>query len=225
MSVDEKNNSEALQVRERIIDAAEQLFADQGFDAVSLRQITTRADVNLAAVNYYFGSKAGLVIEVLRRVAEPINEGRMQMLQEQQAKADGKPVEIEAILYAFLAPLLESVNGSGDSHQVAMKLAGRCMGESGADMPEALKCLFCKTVDLFCEALSLALPTLSEAEISWRMHFTVGAMLYAVTKHETLVILSEGRVKADDADQLLGELVAFTAGGWRAENAKKGGEQ
>lgn len=227
MSAVEKNNPEALEVRDRILDAAEELFAEQGFDAVSLRQITTQAAVNLAAVNYYFGSKGGLVVEVLARVVGPINQRRMEMLDQAEAEvksqAEGRSVEVENILQAVFLPVIISMNESEHSRLVVMKLAGRCMSEAGSEMPEAMKCLFRKVADRFCAALSLSLPHLSETEVFWRMHFTVGSMLYALTQHETLVSLSDGKVAADDAEKALAQLVAFTAGGLRAENAKLGG--
>ncbi|MFK5924376.1 MAG: TetR/AcrR family transcriptional regulator [Verrucomicrobiota bacterium] len=225
MSVPEKNQPEASEVRERILDAAEELFADQGFDSVSLRQITTRADVNLAAVNYYFGSKGGLVVEVLARVVGPINQRRLQMLDEAETQAADEAVEVETILAAVFRPVIVSMNESEHSRQVVMKLAGRCMSEAGSEMPEAMRCLFREVADRFCAALSKALPRLSSAEVFWRMHFTIGSMLYALTQHETLVLLSDGKVLADDAEKALEELVAFTAGGLRAQNAKKGAEK
>jgi AcrR family transcriptional regulator len=214
-----KEIQEGSEARNRILDAAEKLFADQGFEAVSLRQITTQAEVNLAAVNYYFGSKEGLIIEVLARVVGPINERRLAMLDEAEAEVSGKPVEIERILEAVFLPIISSMNESEHSRQVVLKLAGRCMSESGDEMPEAMLRIFREVADRFCGALFLALPHLSKAEVYWRMHFTIGSMLYALVQHETLVSISAGEVVANDAVKALEELVAFTAGGLRAENA------
>ncbi len=223
MSAPEKNSSDCPEVRDRILDAAEELFADQGFDAVSLRQITAQADVNLAAVNYYFGSKGGLIVEVLARVVGPINERRLAMLDEAEASASGKALEVECVLEAVFFPVIALINESDHSRQVFLKLAGRCMGETSNEMPETTARIFREVAERFCAALSLALPHLSEAEVFWRMHFTVGAMLYALTQHETLVLLSDGHIVADDAEKAMRELIAFTAGGLRAENAEKGG--
>lgn len=214
-----KNINEGLETRDRILDSAEELFAVQGFESVSLRQITAKAEVNLAAVNYYFGSKEGLIIEVLARVVGPINERRLAMLDEAEAQFAGKPVEIERILEAIFLPIISSMNESEHSRQVVLKLAGRCMSEPGDEMPEAMLRIFREVADRFSEALHLALPHLSKAEVYWRMHFIIGSMLYALIQHETLVSISEGEVVADDAVKALEELVAFTAGGLKAENA------
>jgi len=219
MSETEEDVVEGLETRDRVLDAAEKLFADQGFESVSLRQITTQAKVNLAAVNYYFGSKEGLIFEVLARVVGPINERRLAMLDEAEADAKGKPVEVERILEAIFLPVISLMNQSDHSGQVILKLAGRCMGETSAEMPDKMRRIFHGIVNRFSSALALALPHLSEAEVFWRMHFTIGAMLYALVQHETLVLLSGEKVAADDAEKALGELVAFTAGGLRAEKA------
>lgn len=218
MAVPEKDINEGSETRDRILDAAEKLFADQGFEAVSLRQITAQAEVNLAAVNYYFGSKEGLIIEVLARVVGPINEKRLAMLDE--AEAEGKPVEIERILEAIFLPVVSSMNESEHSRQVVLKLAGRCMSETSAEMPETMRRLFREVADRFCSVLLKTLPHLSEAEVFWRVHFSFGSMLYALTQHETLVSVSEGKVHADDAEKAMEELMAFAAGGLRAENAR-----
>ncbi len=222
MASPESNSAEASDTRDRVIDAAEKLFAEQGFEAVSLRQITAQADVNLAAVNYYFGSKEGLIVEVMARVVGPINERRLVMLDEAESEAGGEAVEVKRILEAVFLPLMASMNESEHSRKVMLKLAGRCMSETGSEMPEVVGRLFREVADRFCAALSRALPHLAEAEVYWRMHFTIGAMLYALNQHETLVLLSNGRVEADDAEKALQELVAFTAGGLCAENVSCG---
>ena len=209
---------EGTETRDRVLDAAEKLFAQQGFESVSLRQITTLAKVNLAAVNYYFGSKEGLIFEVLARVVGPINERRLEMLDQAEADAKGKPVVVEYILEAIFLPVISLMNQSDHSSQVVLKLAGRCMSETSAEMPEKMRQSFREVVDRFSSALAFALPHLSEAEVFWRMHFTIGAMLYALVQHETLVLLSKEKVLVDDAEKALEELVAFTAGGLRAEN-------
>lgn len=215
----EKDISVGPDTRDRILDAAEILFADQGFAEISLRQITTHAEVNLAAVNYYFGSKDGLIFEVLARVVGPINERRLAMLDEAESKANGQPVEVERILEALFLPVVSVMNQSDHSGQVVLKLAGRCMSETNAEMPDKIQRIFQELANRFSNALAYALPQLSEAEVFWRIHFTIGAMLYSLVQHETLVLLSEGKVAVDDAEKAMGELVAFTAGGLRAENA------
>ncbi len=220
-----KNSSEGPETRDRVLDAAEVLFAEQGFGGVSLRAITTLAGVNLAAVNYHFGSKDGLVFEVLARVVGPINERRLAMLDAAENEMAGSAVEVERILEAVFVPVISSVNQSDHSRDVVLKLAGRCMNEMGMEMPGKIQQLYREVVDRFKAAFALALPYLSEAEVFWRMHFTTGAMLYSLIQHENLVLLSDGKVSLDDAENVMGELVVFSAAGLRAQNAaERGGE-
>ena len=89
--------------KDRILGAAEELFAQHGFSGTSLRQVTSRADVNIAAVNYHFGSKENLVNEVFRRRMDEMSERRISELRLAQAEHPG---ELEPILAAFIQPAL-----------------------------------------------------------------------------------------------------------------------
>src|SRR5437660_7648714 len=87
--------------KDRILDAAERLLAQHGFEATSLRDITAEADVNLAAVNYHFQSKDALIDAVIARRIEPVNRKRLDML-----AAAGPHASVEQILIAFLQPVM-----------------------------------------------------------------------------------------------------------------------
>jgi AcrR family transcriptional regulator len=89
--------------KDRILGAAEELFAQFGFAGTSLRQVTSRADVNIAAVNYHFGSKENLVNEVFRRRMDEMSERRLNELHQAQEEHPG---ELEPILAAFIQPAL-----------------------------------------------------------------------------------------------------------------------
>src|SRR5690349_7711707 len=90
----------------RILDAAEQLFMEHGFEATSLRSLTAAAGVNLAAVNYHFGSKEELFQAVLTRRLDPMNQERIELLERVEREAGGKPSTVEKILFAMLIPAL-----------------------------------------------------------------------------------------------------------------------
>src|SRR5258706_5167560 len=90
----------------RILDAAEQLFMEHGFEATSMRQLTSAAGVNLAAVNYHFGSKEELFQAVLTRRLDPMNQERIELLQKVEREAGGKPLSCENVLFAMLIPAL-----------------------------------------------------------------------------------------------------------------------
>src|SRR5437762_13635541 len=86
----------------RILDAGEHLFMEHGFEATSLRQLTSAAGVNLAAVNYHFGSKEELFQAVLTRRLDPMNQERIQLLDRLEREAAGKAMSCEKILFAML---------------------------------------------------------------------------------------------------------------------------
>src|SRR5581483_10479047 len=93
------------ETKQKILDAAERLIAEQGYDATSLRQIIGEAGVNLASIHYHFGSKEELLQAVVERRAAPVNAERLDLLARYEAEAGAKPVPIERIFHAFLAPM------------------------------------------------------------------------------------------------------------------------
>src|SRR3954447_22854602 len=92
--------------RDRILDAAEELFMEHGFEATSLRQITTAAEVNLAAVNYHFGSKEELFQSVLTRRLDPMNQERLALLTAYEQRVAPHPLSCEKIMSAMFIPAL-----------------------------------------------------------------------------------------------------------------------
>ena len=118
--------------KQAILEAAQRLFAEDGFESVSLRMLTQEAEVNLAAVNYHFRSKDGLIDAVVESYINPVNEARLLRLQEAQERVgDGMAVSLDEVLDCFMRPVLEAVQRSEVSEKLFFKLLGRCMGERG----------------------------------------------------------------------------------------------
>ncbi len=161
--------------RTRILDAAERLFAEYGFAETSLRRITREAGVNLAAVNYHFGSRERLIHEVFARLVEPVNRERLACLDERRAAAGEAPLPLEQILECLAGPALRR---GGD--RLRMRLAARVLSEPGVYSPEDFHRLFAEIAERFLAELARTLPGLSPAEIAWRFHFFVGALLQAL---------------------------------------------
>jgi AcrR family transcriptional regulator len=160
--------------RERILDEAERLFAERGFDATSLRAITAAAGVNLAAVNYHFGSKQGLLREAMRRRIEPVNAERLRRLDAAIERAGGGVPAVREIIDAFVRPAVEAfVDVEPTCFMGMVRLL--YSGEVGA---EFFRDLFGPVVQRFA-ILQEALPGVSAAELSWRFHFMVGGMVQA----------------------------------------------
>src|SRR5690349_4125132 len=111
--------------KQRILDAAEKLIAEQGYAATSLRQIIAEAGVNLAAVHYHFGSKDELLASLIQRKVGPVNETRLQRLSAYEAEAKGKAVPVRKILDAFLTPM----GHAAGTHPQFVRVMGRVVAE------------------------------------------------------------------------------------------------
>ena len=199
--------------KEVILDAAEQLFSEQGFASTSLRAITAGAKVNLAAVNYHFGSKNDLAKEVLARRLQPLNRERLQRLDELESR--GAP-PLEGIVSAFVGPALNLNRGEGAGEGLK-RLLGRIYAEQPEFLKDLLKEQFGVVVRRFSNALKHALPHLPPADVFWRMHFMVGAMAHTLcTSSNLLHAFSGGLCDPTDIDRVTEQLVAFVSGGLRA---------
>lgn len=207
--------------KNRILDAAETLFSECGFGDVSLRQITTEAGVNIAAVNYHFGSKDKLVIEVMDRVVTPINRQRLALLEEAEAKYGDVPVPVEEILEAMHRPVVDQLKDSGLQTSVYLRLAGRCLSESADHLSDGLVGLFQEVIGRVMAALAKTLPHLSDEDIFWRMHLSFGTMVYALTHEDRLPLISRGAFESSDPEETLQQLIEFTAGGLKAAAGAK----
>lgn len=163
--------------RERILDAAELLFVEHGFTATSLRAIAAEAHVNLAATHYHFGSKVGLLSEVFHRRIAPIDDARIAALDELQSRVESP--DVGSLVRAFLSPLSD-MNRDEDSLQVIPALIGRIHSEPEAISKPLLEGEFSELVQRYIEAMSRALPDVSEADIRWRFHFMIGAMIQLI---------------------------------------------
>lgn len=171
--------SDAPDTKTRILDTAEVLFAEQGFTATSLRDITAAAGVNLAAVNYHFGSKEALLGAVFERRVVPVNAERLRLLALVEAEADGVPA-VDAIVRAFLVPAFQTASESGLREPKFMQLVGRMHSETNSRFREVFLGLFVDVRDRFTAALRRALPDVPDDEIVWRFHFMIGSLAHTL---------------------------------------------
>ena len=200
----------------RILDAAEALFMAHGLEATTLRQITTVAKVNLAAVNYHFGSKDALIEAVFRRRLNLLNDECLQMLDRLEAEAAGEPVRPSRIVDAFFGAALRMAADDVGGGATFMRLLSRTYTEPTESIRTFLAKEYAEVVRRYREALFRALPDTPRDEILWRLHFMLGAMSYAVSGTDALNLLGEGRLEASDAETLRVRLMSFLLGGLRA---------
>ncbi|HEX4085566.1 MAG TPA: TetR/AcrR family transcriptional regulator [Chthoniobacteraceae bacterium] len=199
-----------------ILDTAERLFAQHGFEATSLRAITAEAGANLGAVNYHFTSKDGLILAVLRRRFQPVNDHRLRLLGALEAAAGGRPLAVEAILEALLRPPLELINQASQSGWFYPRLLAYCLTDPGSYLKPLMQDEFANKTQRFHEALQHACPSLSRAEVRWRLHFTTGAFIHTAGNPQLLEVTSQGLCKASDPETVLKRIVGFCAAGFLA---------
>lgn len=212
-----KAQKPVVDTRERILDAAERLFMEHGYDGTSMRMITSEAAVNLAAVNYHFGSKEVLMQEVFRRRLGWLNEERTRALDALEAEAGGGPVKPSKIILAFFGAALRMAEQQGEGGRVFLRLMGRTLTEPSAFIKAFLAEENSGVLDRYKAALFKALPGVPKAEIAWRLHFMLGAMAFAIAGTDALAVGINAEIDDPNAARMLGpRLMAFLLGGLRA---------
>lgn len=201
----------AVDTKGRILDVSERLFADRGFAKTSLRDITSEAGVNLAAVNYHFGSKEALLSAILERRFRPINDKRIALLDELEASAGKHGPELEDILRAFLGPPFQAWAEMGECVRKFLKLVGQIHAEINEEVRAVFIDQFDVVLQRYTAALQRALPDLEPDEVVRRSAFVVGAMAHTMIWGEQLDSRTPGEF--NDPSQLLDSLVSFSAAG------------
>jgi AcrR family transcriptional regulator len=200
--------------RTEIFVAAERLFAQRGFHSVSIRDITGEAGANVAAVNYHFRSKDGLLLEIFRTRAKELNRERARMLHEADARHGGA-APLREILTALFAPPIRWYHAN-DGRRVALQFILRVRTEGTAPMLEHLH-KDVSHLDRFAAALKAALPALSEELIYWRLHFCLGLIHNnRPAEFERLHRLSRGVTRSEDAEAMLERMTDFAVAGFGA---------
>jgi AcrR family transcriptional regulator len=209
-----------IDTRERILDAAERLFMAHGYEGTSMRQITGDAAVNLAAVNYHFGSKESLMQEVFRRRLGWLNEERMRVLNEMELAADGNPLKPSQIVDGYFGTLLRMADEDERGGVTFLRLLGRTLTDPSEFIRTFLAEEYAGVMERYKSALLKALPDVPKAEIVWRFHFMLGATSYAIAGTDALRVVTDWQIEPSDTvdrtDRLLPRLMSFLLGGLRA---------
>lgn len=199
--------------RERLLDAAQKLFVERGIDATSLRNVTTDAEANLASVNYHFGSKDELIQAVFARHLEPLNKERIRLLDELEKEAGDTPLPLETTLEAFLKPTFEMMQNQKSREFVC--LLGRLFTES-SELKMLIMHQFQEVQQRYFAALQRTLPHLGIVDLTWRVHFMIGAMAHTFAVPEKLSIPSSAEVYDINEENMMQRLITFAAAGLRA---------
>ncbi len=173
--------------KRKLLDAAERLFAEKGFDCVAVRDVSQAVGMNVASVNYYFGSRANLLATVILHYALPLQKDRLAHLEKAVRKAGGGRIQIEEILAAYIKPLRANFALKENSETSFYQLVGRIFTDHGNSLFPQEKQIFSEVNERFIQALSKLLPEVSIVNLEERFHFIQGAMIHLLTHHSLLV--------------------------------------
>jgi len=202
------------ETRTRILDAAEELFMQHGFEGTSMRLLTAKAGANLAAVNYHFGSKDALIEAVFRRRLDPMNAERIAELERlEKASAGGAPTP-ERIIRAFLRASLAMIGDARGGGRNFIRLLGRAYTEPSKPIRSLIGQLYAPAMERYKAAFERALPELPREELNWRMHFMFGTLAYTLAATDTVQLIAGCKPEDRyDAKLLEERLAAFLEAG------------
>jgi AcrR family transcriptional regulator len=199
-----------LTTRTRLLDEAERLFASRGYEATSVRDIVRAAGANLGAITYHFGSKKGLLQEVLARRLEPLNQERLARLEAAQERSGLQGPRLEEILEAAIAPTIRLLKEKPNF----MRIIGELLTSPRRTIthpPEAQALL-----ERFMKAVAQAVPEVPAEELVWRLHFLRGALIHTWTASQFHPLSKDVALAPSDPETMVARLVAFGAAGLRA---------
>jgi AcrR family transcriptional regulator len=203
------------ETRTRILDAAEELFMQHGFEGTPMRLLTAKAGVNLAAVNYHFGSKHALIEAVFRRRLDPMNTARIAELD--KLELEQRSPSPEAVIRAFIMPGLRLMEDGKSGGRNFTRLLGRTYTEPNKSLRQLIGQMYAPTMQRYKAALERALPQMPREELVWRMHFMFGTVAYTLAATDTVQLIAGCKPEDRyDAGLLEERLTAFLAAGLTA---------
>ncbi|NLU12249.1 MAG: TetR/AcrR family transcriptional regulator [Gammaproteobacteria bacterium] len=204
---------------ERILDAAEILFAEKGFSETSLRLITSKAQVNLAAVNYHFGSKKSLIQAVFSRFLGPLCLSLDAEL-ERRSVGDQPAWTVESLLELLVEQTLAVKPRSGNDLSIFMRLLGLAFSQSQGHLRRYLNEMYGKVFHRYMLLLHTAAPEIQPIELFWRVHFMMGAAAFSMSGIKALRAIVETEYQVHmTTEQVMRLMVPFLAAGMRADSA------
>jgi AcrR family transcriptional regulator len=200
----------------RILDAAETLFIECGYEAMSLRQITSKAEVNLAAVNYHFGSKESLMHAMLSRRLDLLNQERLKLLDRFDSLL-GPRVTCEHVLGAMFIPALRVSRDPRVGGKAFLRLLGRAYTDPSSFIRDFLNAHYASVAVRFFDAFQRALPHLPREELGWRLHFAIGALSGVLAGADTDNLITEfAQGKSMNDLQLIARLASLIVSALKA---------
>jgi len=206
-----------VSTKERLLIAAEKLFAEKGFADVSLRDITTAAEANVSSVSYYYSSKDALTDEVIQRHIFPVNEARLFTLKALRGASGKEAIALRDILDSFLRPMVERMRSSSLRNDLFRKIMGYCMADRAHQLPPELDNQMKIVLGLYIKELKFSLPQLNPELVVWRLHFSFGAVAHALMFSDRLEKYGDQDIGSIGTEEMLERLVDYCIGGLLAE--------
>jgi len=201
-----------MSTKNKILDAAEQLFADKGFNGTSLREITSLAEVNLAAVNYHFGSKKELIKAVMSRYMNELSP-KLESVLIQICQQEQQPT-LNEVFSAFIEPLLSLNVFKENGTSNFLQLLGRGYTDSQGFLRWFLTTQYPGVISNFVAAVQKAYPELTAEDIFWRLHFTMGTVVFTMSSTDALIDIAESDFeKKMDIAGVIRRVIPFVAAG------------
>ncbi|MFC3680982.1 TetR/AcrR family transcriptional regulator [Bacterioplanoides pacificum] len=205
-----------------ILNAAEELFSEKGFAETSLRNITTKAGVNLAAVNYHFGSKKELIQAVFARFLNSFCQRLDQQVDAYQQQRGSAQPDLNAVLMMLPATALEDDKGVQDELSqrrlgIFMRLLGLAYTQGQGHVRKFLKQEYGTVFNRYMALVTAASPQLSNEERFWRIHFMLGATVFTLSGADSLMAMAQHEFGlTTDISQVFDKLIPFLGAGLQA---------
>ena len=201
-----------MSTKDKILDAAELFFADKGFNGTSLREITSQAEVNLAAVNYHFGSKKELIKAVMSRYMNELSP-KLELSLINLCSQDSD-ISLEDVFFAFVDPLLSLNEFKENGTSTFLQLLGRGYTDSQGFLRWFLTTQYPNVFDNFTNAVKKAYPELSAEEMFWRLHFTMGTIVFTMSSSDALIDIAASDFNRDiDISGVIKQVIPYVAAG------------
>ncbi|WP_067518101.1 TetR/AcrR family transcriptional regulator [Endozoicomonas ascidiicola] len=200
---------------DRILDAAEKLFAEHGFAETSLRSITSKAGVNLAAVNYHFGSKKALIQAVFSRFLDPFVQNLSGALADYESGE--KEVDLEGILHLLVDQIMAVQPRKSQDLSVCMRLIGLAYTQGQGHLKKYLREVYGDVFQQYLQLMVKACPELPIDDLFWRVYFMLGSAVFTLSGANALRAIAESDYGVHhDLEEIMRKMVPFMAAGLRA---------
>jgi AcrR family transcriptional regulator len=195
--------------KDRILNAAERLFAEHGFQQTSMRQITAKAEVNLASVNYHFGNKRNLIQAVLQRYLDNL----MPLIDKSLQDAANRGC-VSSLLNQLIAPIMSLNSLRPDGTALFVMLLGKGYNETQGHLRWFILNEYGKTISKLVSAFKSCVPQSADDELFWRLHFALGSFVFSMSSSQALKEIAESDFHQDvNIEDVIRHLIPFVAKG------------